>query len=228
MGFLERFRKKEYSKDKWVVFDFDGTIAETNVKLVEFFNTYVSPKFKVPPMTMEDLDNLRDLSLLDKLKYIKIPVHRLPSLVKFSRKNFRKSLLDLPIVDGLVEEFEKLHNGGYKLAIVSSNKKKNITKFFNRLDIPEFEKVVCDKGRSLFVKHKTLKKFIKTQRIKPGNIVYVGDEARDVNACKKVKIPCIAVSWGWDTHNRLAQVTKEEMIIDKPNELSPLVSSILE
>ena len=221
------FRKKVYSKDKWVVFDFDGTIAETSSKLVSFFNENISPKFKVPQLDNDDLEKLKNLTIFEKLKYIKIPVHKLPALIRVSRKKFKTSLVDLPMVENLANEFVKLQQDGYKLAIVSSNQKKNIKKYLADLDIPEFEKIVCDKGRSLFVKHKTLKKFMKSENIPNNHIVYIGDEGRDIAACKKVKIPCIAVAWGWDSHKRLATLTDEDMIIDKPEELTPLVKKIL-
>jgi len=224
---LKRFIRREYSADKWVVFDFDGTIAETNHHLVAFYNEHIYTHFKCRKMENGDIDKLRDLNIMEKLKYLQIPMFELPSLIRRCRKKFRTSLVDLPMVEGLKEQLSSLKSQGYKLAIISSNRKKNIVHYLGFHGIEEFELVCCDKGRSLFVKHKTIKKFLKDQRLYHEQMVYVGDEGRDVLACRRVRVPVIAVAWGWDSHRRLAQVSQEGTVIDSPSELIAKVNELL-
>jgi len=227
LGLLSRFKRRTISDDKWVVFDFDGTIAETSHHLVAFYNEFIYTHFKCKKMENSDLEILRDLNIMEKLKFLQIPVFELPSVIRRSRKKFRSSLLDLPMVDGLKEQLVALKKNGYKLAIISSNRKKNIVHYLDTHNISQFELICCDKGRSLFVKHKTIKKFIHDQNITHAQMVYVGDEGRDVSACKRVKVPMIAVAWGWDSHRRLANVAQETQIIDHPGELFQKVSEFL-
>ncbi len=120
-----------------------------------------------------------------------------------------------------------LQESGYKLAIISSNRKKNIQEYLHVHNIKFFKTIFCDKGRSLFVKHKTIKKFLKTHRIPVSQMVYIGDEGRDVSACKRIRVPVIGVAWGWDSHKRLSIVANEDEIIDTPDKLFPKVVSIL-
>ncbi len=175
-----------------------------------------------------DIDKLRDLNIMEKLRFLEIPVFELPSVIRRSRKKFRSSLLDLPMVQGLHEQLIALKAEGYKLAIISSNRKKNIQHYLEANKIAQFELICCDKGRSLFVKHKTIRKFTKDQNITHAQMVYVGDEGRDITACKRAHVPVVAVSWGWDSHRRLANVAgSSENIIDAPEQLIQKVNSIL-
>jgi len=226
VGILGR-KKQELSTDKWVVFDFDGTIAETGVAIIDFFNIEIVPHFGCPPLTYDDLDQLRELNIVEKMEYIKIPIIKLPSLIRRSRKKFRHSLTNIGFVDGLDEQFALIQNGGYRLAIISSNRKKNIKDALARHNISVFETIFCDKGRSLFVKHKTIKKFLKTKNIPTSQMVYIGDEGRDVTACKRVNVPVLGISWGWDSHKRLRNVAEESEIVDTPSDLFPRIQEIL-
>ncbi len=226
MGLLNR-KQRPKSSDKWVVFDFDGTIAETNQLLIDFFNAYIEPHFNCPKISVEDIEKLRDLNISEKMKYLQIPFHQLPSVIRRCRKNFRSFLTNLPIVPGLPEQFVKFQEQGYKLAIISSNRKKNIQECLKLHDITVFETIFCDKGRSLFVKHKTIKKFLKTANINHDQMVYVGDECRDVSACHRVKVPMVAVSWGWDSHKRLSTLASEAEIADTPDELFTKACTLL-
>lgn len=226
MGILN-LKRNTKSADKWVVFDFDGTIAETNELLIDFFNEHIVPHFHCPKLSVDDIEKLRDLGIMDMMKYLQIPVHKLPSVIRRCRKDFRSSLTDLPIVKGLTDQFQMIIDEGYKLAIISSNRKKNIQECLRKHDVTIFHTIFCDKGRSLFVKHKTIKKFLKTENINHEQMVYIGDEGRDVNACHRVRVPVIAVAWGWDSHKRLLNVASEDEIIDRPDQLFPKVKEIL-
>lgn len=70
----------------------------------------------------------------------------------------------------------------------------------------------------LFGKDKVLKKYMKQQNIDCNDILYVGDEVRDIIACNKVNIPFMWVSWGLDG---LELIEKENptYTVHTPNEL---------
>jgi phosphoglycolate phosphatase len=89
-----------------------------------------------------------------------------------------------------------------------------------------FHNIVCDKGRSLFVKHKTIKTFLQIHDVLPENAVYIGDESRDVVACKKAGVTVISVTWGWDSRDVLELVNPQNLI-DSPEELFGKVAEIL-
>lgn len=50
----------------------------------------------------------------------------------------------------------------------------------------------------MFGKDKMIKRFLKSKKITEKDMLYVGDEQRDVAACKKAGVNVIWVSWGYD------------------------------
>jgi len=212
--------------EKWVIFDFDGTISETTDALVKLWNENVAKKYKLKVIANEELLALRDMTAAEKIAYLKIPFYKLPFVISAARKGFLKHMGNFAVYSGLKAVCEKFIEKGCKLAIISSNKEENIRKYLSKNNFELFSEVYCDKGRSLFVKHKTIKKFLAEHEIARENIVYIGDESRDVVACKKAGVEVVSVSWGWDSREVLELINPHHLA-DTPDELYKKVVEIL-
>ncbi|MCL1947428.1 MAG: HAD-IA family hydrolase [Chitinivibrionia bacterium] len=213
--------------EKWVIFDFDGTISETTEILTKFFNEYLAKKFKLRTIQgVDDLENLRNMTAIEKIAYFKIPFYKLPFVVNSARVQFPKYMDNFAVYSGLKSVCEKFIENGCKLAIISSNRAENIKKYLVKNDFDIFSDIFCDKGRSLFVKHKTIKRFLAEHDVSPENAVYIGDESRDVVACKKAGVSVVSVTWGWDSRDVLKLINSENLI-DSPKDLYPKVAQIL-
>lgn len=51
--------------------------------------------------------------------------------------------------------------------------------------------------------------------INPLEVIYVGDEDRDIIAAKKTKIKTIAVTWGFNTNEKLSR-ENPDYLVDSP------------
>jgi phosphoglycolate phosphatase len=102
------------------------------------------------------------------------------------------------------------------LGIMSTNAEVNIRKFLdiNKIDVFDY---VIGKG-SLFGKDKIIKSILKKRKLKNTEVLYVGDEVRDIEACKKLKIKIISVTWGFNDKEVLKKM-KPDFLIDKPEEI---------
>jgi len=80
---------------------------------------------------------------------------------------------------------------------------------------------------SLFGKHKSIKKFLSSQGYRNGELLYVGDEQRDIEACKKVYVPVAAVSWGFD-HEETLRSHKPDLFAWQPADIAAYVRKTLE
>ena len=76
---------------------------------------------------------------------------------------------------------------------------------------------------SLFGKHVVLKRMCSKQNIDPLEVVYVGDEDRDIIAAKKVKIKIIAVTWGFNSKAKLSK-EKPDYLVDLPMQIIEVIS----
>ena len=72
--------------------------------------------------------------------------------------------------------------------------------------------------RSLFGKGRAINNVLRSQNIKPEEAIYVGDEARDIEAAKKNKVKIIAVSWGFSSRKILEEYVPD-LLINDPEEL---------
>ena len=213
-------------KIKIVIFDFDGTIANT---LPFSFQKFLEMA------KLLQIDNLSDKQIIKEI--------RSKSYQELLRGSFKEAWLKLPFVINIIknmqEELEKemenikffpgvkkflfdLKKEGYKLAIISSNKKENIDKFikFNKLDIFDFVHGKTD----LFGKAVYLKKFLKDFNLEKSEVIYIGDEIRDVESCKKVGIKMIGVSWGLHTVEALKK-NGVDYIVKKPLEILQIIKN---
>ena len=80
---------------------------------------------------------------------------------------------------------------------------------------------------SLFGKHRTLKRFMKTCNLSTNDVVYIGDEARDIEAAHRVGMRIIAVGWGFNSEQRL-RAQNPDVFIAKPEELLGAVNKLFE
>jgi phosphoglycolate phosphatase len=114
-----------------------------------------------------------------------------------------------------------LKKNGFHLAILSSNLKKNIKKFIKAKGIDIFDYFHC--STHILGKGSAIKKFLKVNHLKKNEAIYVGDEMRDIDACKKVGIKMIGVSWGLHTKEALLK-SGVDFLVEKPSEILKIVS----
>jgi len=65
---------------------------------------------------------------------------------------------------------------------------------------------------------------LKSENLKSEEVIYVGDETRDIEAAKRTQIKAIAVSWGFNSKEVLAE-HKPDFLIHKPHELIEVLRS---
>ncbi len=77
----------------------------------------------------------------------------------------------------------------------------------------------------MFGKHRYIGRLLKEKKRSGEEALYVGDELRDVQACKKVSVKVAAVTWGYDKVELLEQ-GHPDFLIHHPLDLPELVAMI--
>ncbi len=207
---------------KAVIFDFDGTLADTGHILFKVYDR-LTEKHNIQAMSREELENMRSLPIRERFKKAGVPLLRLPRLAAEAIPIFGEFIGSAEPFPGIEEMIRSLKAQGYVLSIVSSNTSRNINSFLAAHDLELFDHICCTS--SLFGKHRTIKQALKELGIKSSQAVYVGDELRDINACKKVPIRIIAVSWGYD-HLSLLQQGEPDLVAHTPAEIESLLGEL--
>jgi len=205
-----------------LIFDFDGTVVDSAGLYIKLCNE-MADELKVPPVNIESLKELAGLTIKQRCKKLNISFYRLPFISSVVQEKIAEHIHELKWIKGMEEEILKLKNMGYDLKIISSNSVSNILSFFENNNPNLFEDIYSSKG--IFNKHHSIKALLKKYGIKRDEAIYIGDEFRDIKACKKAKIRIIAVTWGYDPKELLIK-GKPDFIADTPAEMTNIILNI--
>jgi phosphoglycolate phosphatase len=211
------------SKTKYIVFDFDGTLADTIDLAIGIFNK-IAHEYNLKQLEEVDKIALTTKKPKDLMKIYEVTQIKVVLLLLRIRKEMGMNLNDLKIVTDIKETLRELKQSGFRLGILTSNSKNNVGTFLENnglIDIVDF----IYSGKNLFGKDKVMKSMLDKENISKDEIIYVGDEVRDIEACKKVGIPIIAVSWGLNKREILESL-KPDQIAHTPKELPDCIQKI--
>lgn len=205
-----------------LIFDFDGTIADSFDITVESINK-TALKFKIDPIPFSEKELLRGYSFIDLIKKYQVPKYKVPLMAASVRNMHNQVIQGCNIIEGMAEIIIAL-GGEYNIYILSSNSKKNIEKFFRKY--PEVRSQISDifSVSSFFGKHRGLAKLLKKLSLSKDEVVYIGDELRDVEACEKIDLEIISVTWGFNTSEKLQSVNS--ILARAPSDIPKLLKSM--
>lgn len=207
---------------KTIIFDFDGTIADTFWLGFEIVNK-LADEFGFKKVSKEEAEKYRQKSFSEVMRALGIPRFKLPFIAYRAKKELNKVIDKVKTIDGIIGTLQNLDNLGYEIGIVSSDSQENLDQFLERNDIKIFDFIQI--GRKIFRKDKLLSKIVKKNKLKKNEVVYIGDEVRDIIAARRAGIKIIAVSWGYNAREALEKY-KPDLIVDVPEELISAVQKV--
>ncbi len=210
----------EMKPNETVIFDFDGTIADTLSVIIRLVNEH-APEFNIKPLGEKDVEELRGMSNLDIIKRFKIPLFKVPSIVLMAQKELHKRMGEVPVFPGIGELILDLKARGFRLGILTSNSAENVLKLLRTRGLDVFDFIHSE--QNFFGKNWALLHLLKKHGLKKESTIYVGDEVRDIEACQKVGVRMIAVSWGFHRRHLLAD-RKPTYLVDSAAEIMAIVA----
>lgn len=203
------------------VFDFDGTIANTIPVTISILKK-IAYDYNNIEVNDEFIEQLRDKSIPEMFKAFNISIIKLPFVARKTIAAMNKEIGRMKPIKGIKNLLTELKKQGKTLGIVSSNSSESIQKFLevNSLEIFDF----IYTNSKVFGKSSSLKKLFKEYNCGKDDIIYIGDEVRDVEAARKVGIKVISVTWGVNTKEKLKSCSPD-FIVDEPREILKLFES---
>lgn len=202
-----------------LVFDFDGTLADTLSSIIHIINNHAD-EFSIVPLGERDVEDLRRLSSREILRKYDISRLRLPKLIVRSQKELHARIDEVDLFPGIRELVLRLKAEGFRLGILTSNSGANVRKLLRARDLDVFDFIHSE--IRFFGKKRALRRLLRKQGLRPDEVIYVGDEARDIEACRKVPIPVISVSWGFHRRDLLSALLPD-YLVDSPAEILAIV-----
>ena len=201
--------------DKAILFDFDGTIANTIDAGVAAFNI-LAREHGFVEITSENADMLRGKSPRSAIKALAVPLLRVPLVLRTLRSGIHLAIPNLVPAEGMRPAILALRERGYRLGIVTSNSKENVRAFLanNHLEVFDF----IQAGTGLFNKAAKIEKMISRAELKNNELFFVGDEIRDIEAARENNMTSIGVTWGLNSREGL-ESAHPDFIVDTAEEL---------
>lgn len=198
-----------------VIFDFDGTLADS----LTWFRTALDEVVRehdLEPISAERAEALRGLTPKAIMDELKIPGWKLPFIAADVRKRAADNVDQIALYDGIADQIRQLHAAGIDLAIVSSNGETAVREVLGPDIAALFSQFAC--GAALFGKSAIFRKVMKKAGVSADRTLTVGDEVRDIEAARDAGCRCAAVTWGFAT----AQILEAS----KPDHVHRSVSDI--
>jgi phosphoglycolate phosphatase len=155
------------------------------------------------------------------LKELHIPIYKLPLAIRLALAEYRHLINELEPCVGIVPMLAQLTEMQIPMALLSSNTGENLSLFLKRLEIDAF--LWVDGTSGILRKQHRIKQQIKKHKLNPKQVIYIGDETRDIDAAKHCGLKVIAVTWGFHTPELLIS-HNPDYLVNSPDEIVKIVS----
>jgi len=198
-----------------LVFDFDGTIADTLHHLVDISNT-LSEEFNFKFIAPDDLEILQDKTTREVIQHLGVPMMKIPVIVAKAKKLLHEQMNRIQPIEGLKDILWELKEARFQLGILSSTSSENVKKFLTRHGLTMFDFI--ETTSKIWTKNTSLNRLIKHHQLDTNKTVYIGDETRDIEAAKRSGIKIAAVTWGYNSGKTL-QSYDPDYLLNAPTDL---------
>jgi len=183
--------------EKVIIFDFDGTIADTLDAIVNISNR-LAADFGYKQTSLEEIAQLKNLNSREIIKQSGISIFKVPFLIRKVKAELNKEIQKLKPIPGIKEALVELKAQGNRVLILTSNSKENVIFFLEENQMQDLFDFIYS-GATLFGKSKIINNILKQENLDYEQLFYVGDETRDIEAARRSYIKAIAVSWGFNS-----------------------------
>ena len=204
---------------KLVIFDFDGTLADTFELFLRGFDE-AADLYQFSRFDRANLSYVRSLDARGILQHHHVPMWKLPLVMQKLRRIAAQQIATVELFPAISESIEELHSCGATLALLTSNAKANVTKVLGRELFQRFAFV--ESGISLFGKRSSLKRLLAKSGHTADEAIYIGDELRDLQAAQQCSVAFGAVAWGYTNLEALVNAGCHQSFAE-PRELASLL-----
>lgn len=193
---------------KLVIFDFDGTLADSFPYFLRTLNV-LAELYHFKPVEPDQVDELRGMNVRQMMKLAGMPAWKMPFVANTFIKMMTRDIDQIRLFDGIAGMLKQLAALEVQLAIVSSNSETNIRRVLGDETAALITHFGC--GTSVFGKQTKFRNVIKKSGCKIEETLCIGDEVRDIEAAQAEAIPFGAVSWGYTRVDALAAYSGIEL-----------------
>lgn len=204
-----------------LIFDFDGTLADTFPSFLENMKK-TAEHFGLRDIDETLIEELRSLGAREIIQRLGIPAWKVPLVARFTRRLIADNAAELKLFPGIPELLAMLRQRGHTLSIVSSNSEANIRAILGAENVAHIAHFAC--GASLFGKASRFRQVLKRSGTTAAVSLAIGDEIRDIEAAREVGLAFGAVSWGY-TRGEALRAHASTFVFDRVEDILGVLTS---
>ncbi len=203
-----------------VIFDFDGTLADSAAWFSRVING-VARRYRFREVSPEDLESIRGEGPHAMLRRFGVARWKLPFIARHMRALMTRDIDQIVLFPGVDRLLAKLAEAGVVVAIVSSNAEANIRRVLG----PELSAGVAyfGCGASLFGKAAKIGRLVERCGVPPTAVLAIGDEIRDIDAAEAAGVASGAVTWGY-AHLLALRARRPTWVFDTVDQIAEAVT----
>ncbi len=191
-----------------VILDFDGVLADSAPWMLRNMAGFLRAR-GLPVPEPDEIEAMRSLSNREIVRRMRVPAWRLPAIARDMRALMESHAHEIGLFPGAAEFLARLDAAGARPAIVSSNSEVVVRQVLGPA-AGHVRRYAC--GAGLFGKAPVFRKVMRAERVRPGRVVAVGDETRDIEAARRAGIACAAVTWGYASPQVLERFAPDHLV----------------
>src|SRR5690606_32014333 len=155
-------------KYELVIFDFDGTLADT----FNWFKVAINKaagKYNFKVLNETEIEQLRGKKTREIMRYLGVPWWRMPFIARYMRGLMSEEISHIKLFSGVKELLSTLKSKNIKVVILSSNSMENVKRVLGEELLDSIHHLEC--GTSIQGKRDKLKKVLKKFQVLPENAI---------------------------------------------------------
>lgn len=209
-----------------VIFDLDGTLADTLPLCVESFRRVVEfcSGRKLADEEITRHFGPSDRGVLARL----LPGEDVERLENLFMENYTFLHLDMAPepFPGVPELLEALKRKKFRLAMVTGKDDDSVGVTLDVYNLEDVFEYVETGSPERVVKGECIGRVLDAWGMSPDEAVYVGDAVSDIEACREVRVKVIAAAWAPSADVEALRRAEPDFLLTDMSELLPLISEI--
>ncbi len=208
-------------KYRLVLFDFDGTLADSFPWFLDMVNR-LADEHRFRRLEEHEIEALRGQGARQVVGHLGLSAWKLPRIVSQMRLQMARDIGGIALFPGVDRLLRELAGRGIRLAIVTSNSIENVRRVLGPDNAALIDHYAC--GASIFGKRPKIRAVLRASGVPAAAAISIGDEIRDLEAARAEGIAFGAVAWGYTNPEALRALTPEEMFASPEEVLRGLLS----
>jgi phosphoglycolate phosphatase len=207
-------------KTQLVIFDFDGTLADSFPWFLSVVNR-IADEHRFRRIEESEIETLRGQTSRQIVAHLGVPAWKLPRMARSLRQHMDRDIDHITLFPGVDRLLQGLARRGIRIAIVTSNSIGNVRRVLGPDNASLVQHYGC--GVSLFGKPAKLRAILRSSGFSAAETIYIGDEIRDMEAAHAEGIAFGAVTWGYTNPEALRALGPQEIFASPEEILQKLV-----